>query len=621
MKNQLTTRDIAIILSALGLIVLGVLAQARGNLGMWSLLLAAVCPYLVYRISMKQFTKQDHTTPANQSINSINIADVYRATTEALTTAIAAKDSYTHNHISRVQFISETIAKKMGLQPGEVESIRVAALVRDVGKLGIPDYILLKPGPLDPEEFSKIRNHAAIGANILGQSACPPEIVAMVRHHHEKYDGSGYPDHLAGKAIPLGSRIISVADVYDALTSDRCYREGWSHSRAIEHIEQMSGSSFDPEVIKAFLAIEPDILSFESNNASNNKCCPEIAGASCVAADTIAQANRELVSLFEIAQTLSSTLEMDEVLALLAQRTRTLMQASTCVVFLVDEAHPHTLIAKIAAGRHQEILRGAQARFGKGITGKAAAKIRPYVGNYDLNDLLINSNGSSMLDFKSSAVVPIVNFGEVLGTINLYDVCPRAFSSDCRPMLTFIAHQAASAVQNARAFEDARDSAMRDALTGLHNSRFLNHYMDRELSRASRLSEPLSILGIDLDEFKAVNDLEGHQTGDNVLKDVADIFRREIRDYDVIVRNGGDEFVAVLPGTSASEAAKTARRIQTDIDHYREHVLGNRIKGFGASIGIASYPEDGNSADILLSKADEAMYEQKRAHKQGRLAA
>jgi diguanylate cyclase len=242
------------------------------------------------------------------------------------------------------------------------------------------------------------------------------------------------------------------------------------------------------------------------------------------------------------------------------------------------------------------------------------------VGSFDPNDLVLGHGSARDLDFKSSAVAPIVSYGELLGTINVYDVCARAFSHDEVRILAFVAHQAGLAIQNATAFEEARDCALRDPLTNLRNGRFLRHCLERELSRCCRLGEPLSVLGIDLDNFKAVNDLLGHESGDAVLRDVADIFRHELRDYDLIVRNGGDEFVVVLPGTSAEEACQTAERIQTAVESYASGELRN-VAGFGASVGSASYPEEAVDATSLLARADASMYREKRSRKQRRLAA
>lgn len=593
------------------------LVAAPGRALELPLTLAGAC--LVVAACRSSFSVFREARHASDRPEHFQLAQVYRGVVEALASAIAAKDSYASHEASRVQRIAEVVARRLHLDAGEVEGIRTAALLRDIGKLGIPDHILLKPGPLDPDEFSKVRNHAAIGAEILANVDSPWDLAAMVRHHHERYDGTGYPDRLVAEQIPVGSRIIHVAEVYDALISERCYRKGWSHQQAMDHIEGLAGSHFDPAVVAAFLEMEPQIAQLSRQDAEA-LCCDPAASGSCAAADVISQANRELVSLFEIARTLSSTLETDELVALLAHRTRRLLQAATCIVLVRDENDPRTLTARAAVGRHQEVLYNCRARVGRGFTGRAASRQRTAVANCDISDLEFAREAPSM-DLKCCAVAPIVSFGEVLGTINVYGVCPNAFSDDDLRVLSFVAHQAALAIENASSFERVRDTAMRDPLTNLHNGRYLCANMERELSRAGRLGEPLSVVGIDLDNFKSVNDTCGHGVGDKVLKDVADIFRRHLREYDVAVRHGGDEFVVILPETSAAEASRTAKRIQREIDAYARHSLADAPVGLGASVGVASYPGDATDAQSLLAQADAAMYRDKRDRRTRILAA
>jgi diguanylate cyclase (GGDEF)-like protein len=203
----------------------------------------------------------------------------------------------------------------------------------------------------------------------------------------------------------------------------------------------------------------------------------------------------------------------------------------------------------------------------------------------------------------------------VLGTVNLYDVVPDAFSDHAICVLTSVAQQAALAINNAYAFEQARDSAMRDPLTNLHNGRYLRRCLDQETSRAARLGDWVSVLAIDLDNFKNVNDTYGHQGGDRVLKDITDIFRVQLREYDVAVRTGGDEFVVVLPETPYSEAVRTADRIRDAIESYAQTEIGKECVGLGASVGVGSFPQDATDPEILLFKADQAMYADKHARK------
>jgi len=551
-------------------------------------------------------------------------AAVFRATAEALASAIAAKDSYYQpEHVGRVRRACELMGAQLGLDAHTIEGITVAALVRDVGKLGVPEHIVLKPGPLDPEEFALMAEHASIGAKLLENVDYPWNVAEMVLYHHEHFDGTGYPHRLAGEDIPLGSRIISVAEVYDALISDRCYRKGWTHQEAVAYIEKLAGSHFDPGVVEAFLRIEPALSAEtqskdegESGHGRSARCADE-----CSAGEAIAQANRELMSLFDLAQTLSSTLELEHVLSLLSHRTRRLLQASSCAVFLFDESEPRSLTAHCASGRYCEALRGSSAKLGEGVTGATALSANPYIGKYDQNDLLLGMTGQALPELRSCICAPIVSGGRVIGTINAYDVAAQAFTDDDLRTLSMIAGRASMAIQNACTFERVRDSAMRDSLTCLHNGRYLSSFLDHEMSRATRLGEALSILQIDLDHFKEINDLFGHPAGDTVLRDVARIFENSVRDYDVVARTGGDEFVVVLPSTPASEAQVTAERIKESVNEYAGSCANCAAVGLSASVGLATYPDDATDLETLLKRGDAAMYRDKRAKKQGNLAA
>jgi diguanylate cyclase (GGDEF)-like protein len=176
-------------------------------------------------------------------------------------------------------------------------------------------------------------------------------------------------------------------------------------------------------------------------------------------------------------------------------------------------------------------------------------------------------------------------------------------------------------MRNARAFEQIRDSAMKDPLTGLPNARHLRTHLENEIRRAQRQNQPISLLAIDMDDFKAVNDTMGHQAGDTVLQQAAGIFLAQLRDYDHVARTGGDEFVIILPGTPANEAASIADRIRRGIEAYARKAMGTSSTRLAASVGLASYPDDAGDVETLLAKADAAMYEDKRAHKQTHVAA
>jgi HD-GYP domain-containing protein (c-di-GMP phosphodiesterase class II) len=174
---------------------------------------------------------------------------------DALARAMAARDESTAHHAQRVQRYAVALAAEVCLGDARmIAAIDAAALVHDVGKLGIADRLLQKPGPLTADEYDRVKQHAVIGADILVAVALPG-LAVIVRHHHENWDGSGYPDGLSGATIPLGARVLSVVDCYDALTSDRPYRRALSHTCAMTMIRQRRGTMYDPAIVDAFLRI------------------------------------------------------------------------------------------------------------------------------------------------------------------------------------------------------------------------------------------------------------------------------------------------------------------------------------------------------------------------------
>jgi putative nucleotidyltransferase with HDIG domain len=184
------------------------------------------------------------------------IADRPLLMIEALARAMAARDGSTHEHARRVQRYALALADEISISEDRtLAALDVAALLHDIGKLGIPDRLLNKPGPLTPDEYDHVKLHAIIGADILSAVAFPGPLAVIVRHHHENWDGTGYPDGLRGGAIPIGARVLSIVDCYDALTSDRPYRRALSHASAVAMIDERRGTMYDPEIVNAFLRI------------------------------------------------------------------------------------------------------------------------------------------------------------------------------------------------------------------------------------------------------------------------------------------------------------------------------------------------------------------------------
>jgi len=184
----------------------------------------------------------------------VQLKESYLETVLALANAVEAKDTYTADHSQRLAIMSLAIGREMGMTEHELEGLRYGAILHDIGKIGIPDAVLQKPSRLNPGEWVQIREHPSIGAQILAPVPHLASAAQIVRHHHERYDGKGYPDGLAGEAIPLGARILTVVDSYSAIMDRRVYKEARSHAEAVSELRKHAGTQFDPRVVEVFLA-------------------------------------------------------------------------------------------------------------------------------------------------------------------------------------------------------------------------------------------------------------------------------------------------------------------------------------------------------------------------------
>ncbi|HTS68830.1 MAG TPA: HD domain-containing phosphohydrolase, partial [Terriglobia bacterium] len=556
------------------------------------------------------------------------IAALQLRTIEALALAIEAKDETTHDHLQRMPLLARAVAKQMGLSEREMKALHAAALLHDIGKLGVPEHILTKPGRLTPEEYERMKVHPQVGAKILERVQFPYDVVPIVRAHHERWDGGGYPDGLKEETIPIGARILAAVDCLDALTSDRQYRRGMPYPEAMAMIQGEAGKAFDRRVVEALSSLPRDIEQVLRNPAEETlrKKAKMVQGEDLGAglqinrAETttsepadflraIASAREEGHMLFELSQTLGNSLSLDETLSVLAVRLKRLVPHDTLAVFIRKD---DCLVPEYVFGENLSDFESLRIPMGEGLCGWVAANRKPIVnGNPSVEpSFLKHVEGSPRL--LSALAVPLEGVGQTVGVLGLYRREKEAFTGDQLRLLLAISAKLGFSIENALKYQLAESSATTDYLTGLPNARSLYLHLESELARSKRLKTPLAVVVCDLDGFKNINDRFGHLVGDDVLRAVASGLKQTCREYDYVARMGGDEFVVVMPGLDAAKIKEKSLLFQSVAMEAAIQVCKEPLLSLSA--GIAVYPNDGLDAEQLLAEADHRMYVNKQCH-------
>jgi diguanylate cyclase (GGDEF)-like protein/putative nucleotidyltransferase with HDIG domain len=549
------------------------------------------------------------------------MADLHLRTIEALAIAIDAKDEVTHDHVHRVQIYATGLARLFGLSDGEIEALKAGALLHDIGKLAVPDYILNKPGPLTPAEFEKMKVHTIVGAEILERVGFPYPVVPVVRHHHERWDGRGYPDGLKGDQIPITARILTVADCFDAVREDRQYRKAMTREQAIQMLREGTATMFDPTVIKTFLdhlpefeaeirrqRVEPQIVE-GTPGRSNGR--PAILDTGPKPFERIRSAHREVITLYDIAQTIGTSLDLRDTFAVFSSRLEDIVSYTTCILYLQRQDSTEIEAAHVS-GRNAERFKGRRMNSGAGIAGWVVANCHP-MHNCDPRLDFDAMKASITESYNTATVVPLMKDGEVLGALALYSTDLKSYDPDHLRLVEAVAKLASDAIANAVHHERTETSALTDLLTGLPNARALRYRFEEEADNARRHRDVFSVVMMDLDGFKAVNDRLGHQAGDLLLKELSRLLLSQVRSSDFISRYAGDEFVAILQ-VNPEEVGELVGRIQKAVDRHDFGASGSNIF-IGVSAGWATFGIDGDTLDELLLAADRAMYSDKARRK------
>jgi diguanylate cyclase (GGDEF)-like protein/putative nucleotidyltransferase with HDIG domain len=628
--------------------------------------------YSSYRLYMDRLhlysDKMERDMAHIQELNQLN-----QAVIASLAAAIDAKDSVTCSHINRVRHYATALAQSAGVSGPELEAVATGALVHDIGKLGIPDHILSKPGKLAPEEFVRIQSHVAIGTEILSPIPFPFPVVDVVRTHHERWDGLGYPYGLKGEEIPIGGRIISIVDVFDALTSDRPYRRALSMESALNVLQEGAGKQFDPKLVLLFESVLPDAraeidrMEAEQQERMAAESTPK-EGASALA--QINQAAAEMAAVAEVAHALADQETLVQISRVVVDRAMALLPADTAVLYLRG-SNEEELVAAVVEGKYRDKLEGMTIQMGEGAAGWVARSGQPRVNVSAALDVARRFTPEETLELSAATVVPLtgcrvtaveaaVAVGapaagdgagsgpsaaaasdsqhpaadslDTLGALAVYTTGYSVMTGHHLNVLNILAEHAAAAIQNSQRFERQREMAYTDPLTGLANSRSLVRHLER-----LTYSEP------GVQAIRRSGD-QGQQSDDpnartpeclnacfGILMMDLDHFK-EVNDTlghlegDELLRRVAERLTSVArPGDVVCRyAGDEFVMLLAGADFPEAGRVAERARAaidglpmvsgqvkISASVGVASYPADGPDGRTLLNVADKRMYEDK----------
>jgi len=447
-----------------GAAIAGFVSFLNRHIGWQASLLVLPPIYLMYRSYRLYLGKLE-----TEKKHAEKVSNLHLRTIEALALAIEAKDQTTGEHLQRVRIYGMELAGELGLTEDETEALRAASVLHDIGKLAVPEHIISKPGKLAPEEFEKMKIHPIVGAEILEQVEFPYPVVPIVRAHHEKWDGSGYPNGLKGEAIPIGARILAAVDCLDALASDRQYRRALPLHEAMARVASEAGTSFDPRVVgvlqRRYVELEklaneqpfqpPVKLSTDvkverglapaAGFAESEKPPAHQAEPAKDYINVMTAARQGGQTLADFGLKLGTSLSLDDILSLLAVRVKHLLPHDSMAVYVLRN---DVLIPEYVSGENFRSLSSLRIPIGEGLSGWVAQNAKPILnGNPSVEPGYLNDSKYGTL--RSALAVPLEGASSVVAVLALYRVPQDAFTRKDLCVLQTLASKLGLAVENA----------------------------------------------------------------------------------------------------------------------------------------------------------------------------
>jgi putative nucleotidyltransferase with HDIG domain len=453
----------------------GLISLLNRHIGWQSSLLVLPPIYLIYRSYRLYLGKLE--TEARMAEQASNL---HLRTIEALALAIEAKDESTSEHLQRVRVYAVELGKELGLSEDEKAALKAAAMLHDIGKLAVPEHIIAKPGKLTPEEFEKMKIHPIVGAEILEQVNFPYPVVPIVRAHHEKWNGTGYPNGLAGEAIPIGARILAAVDCLDALASDRPYRRALPLDQAMGKVLSEAGTSFDPRVVELLHRryVELESLAREQPPQAPPKLSTELkvkpgyapaAGFAEPAQEwqnslpddfrtRISFARKHCDEITEISRHFSALVSIEDISALISVRLKHILWYDALALYYLNEG---VLVPTFVIGENSKIFASLRIPLGEGLSGWVAQNGKLILnGNPSVEPGYLN-DPTKYSTLRSALAVPLEGQSGVAAVLALYRTHQDAFTVDDLRVLQAIRAGLQSAVcvaQTPKTFEASSGS-------------------------------------------------------------------------------------------------------------------------------------------------------------------
>jgi len=604
--------------AAAGLIT--ILYSSLGSSQLLVVLLTIPIAAVLYQLYGFYIAKYDQ---AQKHIGDLN--NLYLQTVETMASAVDAKDRYTHGHIRRVQVFGTELARCMGINDeNELMAMRAGALLHDIGKIAIPEYILNKPASLTESEYEKMKLHPVVGANMLKNIDFPYPVLPLVRSHHERWDGNGYPDRLAGEQIPLSARILSLVDCYDALTTNRPYRSPMPRNEILDFFRREAGKAYDPTVVSVFIenldrlerAVREAVIPQEDiwgirdglrkeietpNLRPLEKVQPTTTYSKALSGD--ADTQRHFYSIFEFSHATLQCFSPSDVLAFMGNKLLALLQFDAAAFYIAD-LEQGNVIAEHVVGPDSQPLYKLALPLEQKLSGWAAANNQALCNLPPFPDFM--HHNKELAPFQLSAIAPMNRNGSVVGSIALYRLERTKFTEEEFRRLELVASQTALALSKCSASN--LSAGLCDPLTGLPNGYQLYLMFDQIATDANKFDYPFAILAIRLDDLK-LRRRWGHMVGDEAVRAAAKYLAKELRETDLLVRYASDEFLAIVPRVDSNLAEGLKSRFQDDLDHFRFPVRPGSEVPLSVSIGIAMFGNDGTDLESLVTAAEWRMRE------------